>query len=181
MLIINRVKVINVGKGSNGEKADLKINDIILTYNGVIIDSAETLENEINNAGKNENVVIRIKRSKKILISTVTTEHLGINFKDVKTNLNERQAAMETIESCYDLPKNICHIMYNVGLLISVVGILVFLFGAFTFSITALAGISGLISGLLIAMFSTASMAILDNSDINRESFLLNRSNNERQ
>jgi S1-C subfamily serine protease len=45
MAIINRVRVLTVGKGSNAEKAEIQINDIILSYNGVLIDSAETLNN----------------------------------------------------------------------------------------------------------------------------------------
>jgi hypothetical protein len=181
MPVINRVRIVNVAKGSHGEKAELQKNDIILTYNGVIIDSAKTLENEINNADKNKDITMRIRRSKHLLTSTVTTEHLGINFRDVELDINDRKAAMETIKSCYDVPKKICHIMYIIGWLISGVGVLTFLFGALNFSIAALTGISLLISGLIIVMVSAVSIAVLDNSDINRESFLLNRSNNERQ
>lgn len=181
MPIVNRVKILDVAKGSHGEREGLQPNDIILTYNGVIIDSAKTLEDEINKADKNKETTIRIRRTKELLTGTVTTEHLGISFSDVQFNIDDRKAAMETIKSCYDVPKSICHIMNILGWVVSGAGVLAFLFGAFNFSIVALTGISVVISGLMIVMVSSVSMAVLDNSDINRESFLLNRSKNERE
>jgi hypothetical protein len=181
MAIINRVRVLTVGKGSNAEKAEIQINDIILSYNGVLIDSAETLNNEINNVEKDKDVIMRIRRSEQILTSFVTTEYLGITFRNVKLERSDRQAAMETIETCYSMPKKIAKLMSNFGWGVSVIGALILIYGIFDFSVIALTGFSILLSGIFIVMFSEVSMSIFDNTDINRELFLMQRTINERQ
>lgn len=181
MAIVNRVRVMTVDKGSNAEKAGIQIDDIILSYNGVAIDSGETLNNEINNVDKNKDVIMRIRRSKQVLTSNVTTEHLGITIKDVQLEISERQAAMETIESCYNMPKKIAKIMSNFGWVLSSIGILILIYGVVDFSVIALTGLSILISGIFITILSEVSISILDNTDINRESFLMQRIINERQ
>lgn len=181
MAIVNRVRVMTVGKGSNAEKAEIKIDDIILNYNGVLINSVENLNNEINNVDKNKDVIMRIRRSKQILTSTVTTEYLGITIKDVQLEISERQAKMETIESCYNMPKKITKMMSNFGWVLSSIGVLILIYGIFDFSVIALTGLSILISGVFITMLSEVSISILDNTDINRESFLMQRIINERQ
>lgn len=172
-----RVKITKVNKGSLAETEGLQVGDIILNYNGLLVDSCESLSKEMESAKAFDSVNLRIKRSKHIIELDISTGLLGINFEAVRRNENK----MESIPTGYLTPKKIATAMTVFGWIIFGLGILVTIIGALTLSIQAFAGIGSLLSGGILILVSQLSIALMDNADISRESLFLQRQYNERK
>lgn len=171
-----RVKINQVNKGSLAEIEGLQAGDIILNYNGILVDDPESLMKEMESVEDYDSVNVRIKRSEHIIEGTIGTGYLGINMKSVILKENK----MESIPTGYSVPKNIANFMTVFGWIIFGIGMLVTIVGSVTLSIQAFAGLGCMFSGGILILVSHLVIAIMDNADISRESLFLQRLNYEK-
>ena len=171
------VKITKIDKGSQAEIQGLKKNDVILTFNGVHILSSDSLSEEISKTEQNANVVIRVKRNREILVLNVIPTCLGMNYQDSKKNLDDREYAMYSVNSCYKSATKLSEIILLISAVLIIVGLLVLIFG-FS-SGMAVSGFILILTGMFGLLNAYIALAIFDNANINRELLLSSRAISE--
>ncbi len=176
-----KLRVSIVKDDSQSEQLRIKVGDLIVSYNGVLVSSNDGLSSTIlsaKNAGV-ESVKLEILRDEEILVFNMTLAPLGLTCEEVYSSSSlSKYDIVDEYKTQYGFSRSISKIILFLGWVLIAIGAITALI-AFINGLTSsyvglsliaiLPGLGTIVSGLLLMLGAQITVATVDNADNTKE------------